>query len=80
MNTDKAFVQFAGFTAGRASSFFDFYAHDFEFAGATAGSDLASTNLLAYTATLGNGFSATLSVEDPTFRRTPIFSPTVNRG
>ena len=78
VNTDKAFVQFAGFTAGRASSFFDFYAHDFEFAGATAGSDLASTNLLAYTATLGNGFSATLSVEDPTFRRTPIFSPSVN--
>lgn len=75
VNADKAFVQFAGFTAGRASSFFDFYAHDFEFAGATGGSDLVSTNLLAYTATLGNGFSATLSVEDPTFRRSPIFSP-----
>lgn len=28
-NTDKAFIQFAGFTAGRASSFYDFYAHDF---------------------------------------------------
>ncbi len=78
VNTDKAFVQFAGFTAGRASSFFDFYAHDFEFAGATAGSDVASTNLLAYTATLGNGFSATLSVEDPVFRRSALFSPTVN--
>ena len=78
VNTDKAFVQFAGFTAGRASSFFDFYAHDFEFAAATGGSDVASTNLLAYTATFGNGFSATLSVEDPTFRRSPIFSPTVN--
>ncbi|GJD46012.1 hypothetical protein AFCDBAGC_3892 [Methylobacterium cerastii] len=78
VNTDKAFVQFAGFTAGRASSFFDFYAHDFEMGGATAGSDLASTNLLAYTATLGNGFSATISAEDPTFRRSPIFSPTVN--
>ena len=75
VNTDKAFIQFAGFTAGRASSFFDFYAHDFEFAGATAGSDVASTNLLAYTATLGSGFSATLSLEDPTFRRSPIFSP-----
>ena len=73
-NTDKAFVQFAGFTAGRASSFFDFYAHDFEMIGATAGSDAASTNLAAYTATLGNGFSATLSMEDPSFRRTPIFS------
>ena len=30
VNVDKAFVQFAGLTAGRASSFFDFYAHDFE--------------------------------------------------
>ncbi|MDP4023360.1 porin [Methylobacterium sp. NEAU 140] len=78
VNADKAFVQFAGFTAGRASSFFDFYAHDFEFTAATAGSDMASTNLLAYTATLGNGFSATLSVEDPVFRRSGIFSPTVN--
>ncbi|TXM99945.1 porin, partial [Methylobacterium sp. WL122] len=77
-NVDKAFVQFAGFTAGRAASFFDFYAHDFEFIGGTAGSDTASTNLAAYTATLGNGFSATLSVEDPVYRRTPIFSPTVN--
>ena len=78
MNVDKAFVQFAGFTAGRASSFFDFYAHDFEFSTNTLGSDLPSTNLLAYTATLGNGFSATISMEDPTFRRTPIFSPSIN--
>ncbi|WP_375455222.1 porin [uncultured Methylobacterium sp.] len=77
-NVDKAFVQFAGFTAGRASSFFDFYAHDFEFIGATGGSDVSSTNLAAYTATIGNGFSATISMEDPSFRRSPIFSPTVN--
>jgi hypothetical protein len=75
VNVDKAFIQFAGLTAGRASSFFDFYAHDFEFAGATLGSDNASTNLLAYTATFGNGVSATLSIEDPVFRRTPIFAP-----
>jgi len=75
VNVDKAFIQFAGLTAGRASSFFDFYAHDFEFAGATAGSDVFSTNLLAYTATIGNGLSATISIEDPVFRRTPIFSP-----
>ncbi|WP_419829189.1 porin [Methylobacterium sp.] len=75
MNVDKAFIQFAGLTAGRASSFFDFYAHDFEITGSTLGSDNASTNLLAYTAVLGNGVSATLSVEDPVFRRTPIFAP-----
>ena len=76
VNVDKAFIQFAGLTAGRASSFFDFYAHDFELSGATAGSDVASTNLFAYTATFGNGLSATLSVEDPVYRRTPIFAPT----
>ncbi|MBX9934594.1 MAG: porin [Methylobacterium sp.] len=75
VNTDKAFIQFAGFTAGRASSFFDFYAHDFEIQASTAGSDLQSTNLLAYTTKLGSsGFSATLSLEDPFFRRNTIFS------
>ncbi len=75
VNTDKAFIQFAGLTAGRASSFFDFYAHDFEFAGATLNSDVQSTNLLAYTSKLGDtGFSATVSLEDPTFRRNTIYS------
>ncbi|TXN44846.1 porin [Methylobacterium sp. WL7] len=73
-NVDKAFVQFAGLTAGRAASFFDFYAHDFEFIVATTGSDNPSTNLAAYTATVGKGLSATLSVEDPVFRRTPVYS------
>ncbi|MGY2051598.1 porin [Methylobacterium sp. JK268] len=73
VNVDKAFIQFAGLTAGRAASFFDFYAHDFELIGGTPGSDLGSTNLLAYTATFGEGFSATISVEDPNFRKTPIY-------
>ncbi len=73
MTLDKAFVQFSGLTAGRASSFFDFYAHDFEFIVASLGSNVASTNLAAYTAKLGKGFSATLSVEDPHFRHTPIY-------
>ncbi len=80
VNVDKAFIQFAGMTAGRASSFFDFYAHDFEIMGNTAGSDIASTNLLAYTATMGNGLSATISAEDPVFRRSPIFSPSTTTG
>ncbi|MFE1597889.1 porin [Methylobacterium sp. ID0610] len=73
VNVDKAFIQFAGLTAGRAASFFDFYAHDFEINALTLGSDVASTNLLAYTATFGQGFSATISMEDPIFRKTPIF-------
>ncbi|AWN49954.1 porin [Methylobacterium terrae] len=73
VNVDKAFIQFAGLTAGRASSFYDFYSHDFEIIGSSLGSDVASTNLLAYTATFGQGFSATISVEDPIFRKNPLF-------
>ncbi|TDR85184.1 porin [Enterovirga rhinocerotis] len=74
MYLDKAFIQYLGFTAGRAASFFDFYAHDLEHFGATSGSDVASTNLLAYTATFGGGWSATISMEDPIARRQPRFS------
>ena len=59
---DLAFVQFGPITAGRAQSFFDFYANDFGFSTIrTADSRL---NLLAYTATFGSGFSATVSLED----------------
>ena len=61
---DLAFVQFGPITAGRAQSFFDFYANDFGFSTLrTADSRL---NLLAYTATFGSGFSATISLEDRT--------------
>ncbi|WFT77162.1 porin [Methylobacterium sp. CB376] len=73
VNVDKAFIQFAGLTAGRAASFYDFYGGDFEIIGNALGSGLASTNLLAYTATLGQGVTATLSVEDSNFRKTPLF-------
>ena len=72
---DKAFIQFAGFTAGRAASFFDFYASANEIIGTSYGSNASATNLLAYTATFGGGFSATLSIEDPTWRRQPVFTP-----
>jgi hypothetical protein len=72
VDIDKAFVQFAGITAGRAQSLFDFYAGDLEFFGAGIYSN-ANTNLLAYTATFGSGFSASISMEDPVYRRNPIF-------
>jgi hypothetical protein len=71
LTLDKAFIQFAGITAGRATSFFDFYSNDLNFYG-IAGSDRASTNLLAYTASFGSGWSATLSMEDPIERRFPV--------
>lgn len=61
-NLDLAFIQFGPITAGRAQSFFDFYANDLGFSTLrTADSRL---NLLAYTATFGSGFSATLSLQD----------------
>jgi hypothetical protein len=70
---DRAFMQFAGFTVGRAQSFFDIYT----FGGAqtflnvrTSGDTGASgQNLWAYTAQFGNGFSGTLSLEDPATRK-----------
>ena len=69
---DKAFIQFGPITAGRASSFFDFYQNDLEFLG-TSGSSLPSTTLLAYTASFGGGFTATVSIEDGQERRVPVF-------
>ena len=68
---DKAFIQFAGITAGRATSFFDFYSNDLTWFGIT-GSDRGATNLLAYTASFGGGWSATIAMEDPQERRYPI--------
>ncbi|HEY8566401.1 MAG TPA: porin [Beijerinckiaceae bacterium] len=70
---DKAFIQFGPITAGRASSFFDFYQNDLEFLG-TSGSAQPSTTLFAYTASFGGGFTATLSAEDGQERRTPVFA------
>ena len=61
---DGAYLQWAGITAGYHTSFFDFIG------GGNAWDDLASpkfdpTQQLAYTATFGGGFSATLSLEAP---------------
>ena len=58
-----AFVQFAGITAGRAQSFFDFFGDAWQW-GSIRNSD-NQVPMLAYTATFGGGFSATLAIEDP---------------
>ncbi|WP_293853872.1 porin [uncultured Alsobacter sp.] len=71
---DWAYIQFAGITAGRvAVSFFEFA----PFGGVTylgggangRGSDYGAIDALAYTATFGGGFSATIAIEDGTERR-----------
>jgi hypothetical protein len=65
---NRAFVQFAGFTLGRAVSFFDFISFD-PFGYANTRPNLGNTgatgiDVFAYTAQFGNGVSGSLSAED----------------
>jgi hypothetical protein len=64
---DKAFIQFAGFTAGKIASFFDFGGFENWFD--VRGTSGENTSVLAYTASFGSGYSATLSLEDGASRR-----------
>lgn len=59
------YIQFAGFTIGKATSAFDFWAGD-GWLGIEPGSYYSDVtpNLISYTADFGNGFSATISLED----------------
>jgi hypothetical protein len=65
-----AFLQFAGFTAGYATSFFDFAPNYLTLSVQSV--PWAWNNLFAYTANFGNGLSATISVEDPTEQRSQL--------
>jgi len=63
---NSAYITWAGMTAGKHGSFYDF------FAGGPAWDDFISPdhsgnpiNLIAYTVSVGGGFSATLSIEQP---------------
>jgi hypothetical protein len=66
---DRAFIQFAGFTVGKAQSFFDVYSYggSRSYLNVRTSGDTGASGLMlwAYTAQFGNGFSATLSLEDP---------------
>jgi hypothetical protein len=64
----RAFIQWAGFTAGVAVSFFDFMAFsDFSNQTNIINSDTGGCGMMlfAYTAQLGNGLSASISLQDP---------------
>jgi hypothetical protein len=66
-DSNRAFIQWAGFTFGRATSFFDFYnaaapAYIVNYANGDTGDP--GWNVAAYTAQFGNGFSATISAEN----------------
>lgn len=66
-SANRAFVQWAGFTAGLAISFYDFYFPiRYSYKGFLPESDTADNGwwVWGYTASLGNGFSATLAAEE----------------
>jgi hypothetical protein len=65
----SGFIQFAGFTLGRTSSFFRTVGQPSEIIGLTWMSGPGQVTTAAYTAQLGNGFLATIAIEDPTIRR-----------
>lgn len=71
----NAYIQWAGFTFGHAQSFFDFYANA-NVLGTDPGTigDDVRINLLAYTAEFGQGFSATVSLEDAGNRNSGVLA------
>jgi hypothetical protein len=66
---DRAFIQFAGLTAGRAVSFFDIFTttERYTYSDPRTSGDTWNYGwfVFAYTAQFGNGFSATISAEAP---------------
>ena len=65
-DANRAFIQWAGFTFGRAQSFFDFFSQAaLGYLGFTPNSDTGDggKEVMAYTAQFGNGFSASISAE-----------------
>src|SRR6185436_3197003 len=70
-SANRAFIQWAGFTFGRAQSFFDFYSVPAtSYWGSFPASDTGDPGwkVLGYTAQFGNGLSATIAAE---MRRIP---------
>jgi hypothetical protein len=67
-SANRAFIQWAGFTWGRAQSFFDFYSNPAtSYWGSFPGSDTGDGGwfVMGYTAQFGNGLSATIAAEAP---------------
>ncbi len=77
-----AFIQFAGFTWGKTASFFDFDLQPYSNQTNVWGSNQAGNGqqIFGYTAQFGNGFSASISAEDPTSRRSALTGALVGGG
>jgi hypothetical protein len=79
----RAFLQFAGFTAGRMRSFFDMYFQGtYAFSGQRFGNDTSPNGILgiAYTWQFGGGLSASFSLEDNDQAANGRGRMTVNQG
>ncbi len=86
--SNAAFIQFAGFTAGKTGSFFDFDLQPYSNQTNFWGSNLAGggIDLFAYTMQFGNGLSASIATEDAAAHRmgvidgtaTAVFATTTN--
>jgi Porin subfamily len=79
----RGFIQFAGFTLGKATSFYDIWSVPANSYFAVPSSDAGDGGQIvaAYTFQFGNGFSATLSAEDPrrlTVTNTSVAAAAVN--
>ncbi|NIX76588.1 porin [Microvirga terricola] len=68
-DVNEAFIQFGGLTAGRVTTFFDNGDLPTEHMGTLRFSDSPDVDLLAYTFTFGDNWSATISIEDGLERR-----------
>jgi Porin subfamily len=71
---NRWFIQWAGFTIGHSTSFFDFYsigANQYGFATASSDSGDGGWDVFGYTAQFGNGFSGSIAAEVQ--RRTRIW-------
>ena len=75
--TERGFIQFAGFTFGKSQSYFDFFGGSFcygcFYTGSASSTVSSGTLLAAYTATFGNGVTATLALEENFMRRNAIW-------
>jgi len=73
---EEGYVEWGGLRAGKAQSVFDFYANNINFTD-IAGSDVKSIQF-RYGIRFGNGYSAAVSIEDPTSRKTALYGAAPN--
>jgi hypothetical protein len=81
-SANRAFIQIGGFTVGLASSYFDHYSVAAIAYLVDQSSDTGDggQRVAAYTFQFGNGFSASLSVEDPEPKRAGVWNTSVVSG